>query len=246
MPATLPSCGCIGGVPPSEKLAALFCVFKDIAESGGGGNVAPTPDILWWKFLEGSGTDIGATVGTDGTTDASWVTGKTGSGFALEFNGTSQNAETSNTVTYGTNTITLCAWFWFDVTTGTRMLLESSATYITPNCFGIFVDANLLYASNTGATGERQEYIAFSTTGAWVHLAVVLTPTDNKIFVDGVEQATTITNNNRTGTADYSAQTLFVGARNSGSLFFDGRIDDLRIYSGDVSADLALIMAAAA
>jgi len=238
----IPTCECVRGLPLSDKLAALYCQFKAIAD-GEITPVVPEPDILWWEFTEGSGTAIGATVGPNGTTDASWVTGKTGSGFALDFNGTNQDAATSAAVTYGTNTITICAWVFPRAAAGTRMLFESSASYGNPNCFGIFVDGALLYVSNSGATGERQEFTASAAAGAWVHLAVVLTPTDNKIFLNAVEQATTIQINTRTGTADYATQTLFVGARNNSSLFANGSLDDLRIYSGDVSADLAAIMA---
>lgn len=239
MPET---CDCIGGVPPSEKLAGLFCVFKEIAE-GGGTPPSPVPDILWWKFGEGSGTSIGATVGPNGTTDASWVVGKSGSGFALDFNGTTQDAATSAAVSYGANIITICAWVFPRAMVGTRVLFESSEVYANPNSFGVFADTGNLFVSNTGATGERQEYIASPPAGAWVHLAVVLTPTDNKIFLNAVEQSTTVSVNTRTGTANYAAQTLFVAARNASSLFANGVLDDVRIYSGDRSADLAAIMA---
>ena len=200
------------------------------------------PGILHWKLNEGSSTAITATVGPNGTTDAAWLTGKSGSGFCLDFNGTDDDAGTSSAVTYGTNTITVCGWFWFDSTAGTRMLFESSESYANTDTFAAFVDTGVLYLANSGTTGTLTKNVAFTTTGAWVHLAFVLTPTDCKIYVAGVSQVVG-TSGSRTGTANYSAQTLFVGARNRASLFFDGRIDDLRIYSGDVSANLAAIMA---
>jgi hypothetical protein len=203
--------------------------------------VVPVPDILWWKFTEGSGTSIGATVGPNGTTDASWVTGKNGSGFALDFNG-ANSASTSTTVTYGTNTITICGWFWFTAS-GSVFLLESGPGFPPPNSVGIYQTVGELYVSNSGTTGELSEKVAFSTTGEWVHIAVVVSPTEAKLFINAVEQSTTNTSNNRTGTSNFADQTLYVGALSTGAYMFNGRIDDLRIYSGDQSAELAAIMA---
>jgi hypothetical protein len=241
MPET---CDCIGGVPPSEKLAGLFCVFKEIAE-GGGTPPSPVPDILWWKFGEGSGTSIGATVGPNGTTDAAWVVGKSGSGFALEFNGTTQDANSTSPVTYAANIITVCAWLWFDAAVGPYTVFESSTNFAaTPNTFAVRTFGVTAYTYNAGATGYLEKtWATAGATGTWVHLAVVFSPTDTKPYVNGVEMATTIGTNTRTGTANYSAQPLFVGASNNSIYFMDGRVDDLRIYSGDRSADIAAIMA---
>ncbi len=236
----IPTCECVRGLPLSDKLAALYCQFDAIAEGGFTPDV-PVPDILWWKFAEGSGTAIGATVGPNGTTNATWVTGKTGSGFALEFNGTTQGASTSGPVTYGTNTITICGWFWFDTFLGGNVIFESLPQ---PQGFTVQVIGAAIYVINLGdGSTQRQGFVGPPATGAWVHFAVVFSPTETSVFFDAVEQVFNQTFSDFSGTGNFAANTLSVGKRLDNTLFFDGRVDDFRIYSGDVSADLGSIMA---
>lgn len=220
------------------------------AVAGGGG--APTPDILWWKMNTGSGTSIAGYAsggGDSGTTDASWVTGKSGSGYALDFNGTSQDSRSTATMTYGAGVLTVCAWVYLDVNTGSRVIWESTQN---PNSFAatftLFLDSGNLNAMIHGTSGYRSEYITAPSTGSWTHVAVVYdnstTTGDVGIYIGGSSQSTTIGTNTKASSADFIAGYYFyAGARGQTSLFMDGRLDDLRIYSGDQSASLADIIA---
>lgn len=215
-----------------------------IPSQGGGGSTAPDPDILWWKFNDGSGTAIDATVGPDGTTDASWVAGKSGSGFALEFDGSTDNASSNSQIAWGTNIMTICAWMYFDTVSGTQILLEDSPNYNNnQEAFAVFLDSNLLNVSmrDVNSLQYRSETCAPPSTGQWVHIAIIFDRTvatgDIRVFYDGVEQSMTITENSHNNTFDFLTETLYVGARNNSSLFFDGRIDDLRVYGSALTQD---------
>lgn len=207
-----------------------------------------TPQILWWKLNEGSGTSItgdSSSGGDDGPTDAAWVTGKSGSGGALDFiPANSDDALTSASITYGVNVITVMGWFYFDDNTGTKFLYESSADNdSTAHTFVLaFVGGNLvgqIHGTSPSST-YRKESITAPATGAWTHIAVVFDNStvagDVKIYVDGSNQSTTVNTDTKDAAANFSAQVLYVGSRAAGSLFYDGRLDDFRIYNSELNS----------
>jgi hypothetical protein len=87
------------------------------------------------------------------------------------------------------------------------------------------------------------------STGVDYHVMIWLSQVANggagaiRIFVNGVEDTTTTVTSTKTTTANFVAATLFIAARNNSSLYLDGRIDDVRIYTGDKTADVAAIYA---
>lgn len=205
---------------------------------------APTP-ILWWKLNDGSGTAIAAANGPAGTTDAAWVTGQSGSGTALDFNGTSHDGHSTSAVSFGgAQVITICGWYFFDDITTVQNIWESdthwststNGSYLSQLDTGGFVVA----MKGTGGTATaRIETAAAPATGAWVHIAVVCdnsTPTGAiKIYYDGVMQTTTIDDNDKAGSPAFEDKPIYVGARSGTSLFYNGRIDDVRIYGRELT-----------
>ena len=236
-------------------LAVICTVSADRRRLLGVRNVAagatsPTPEILWWKLNEGSGTSItgdGSNGGDDGTTDASWLTGKSGSLYCTDYNGTDDGTQSNAAITYGVATITVCAWVYLDATTD-GMIWESSELYTSnPNSFDFLIFGGQLYAAIQGTSGLRLEHIAVPSTGSWKHLAVVYFNTTNngdvKFYVDGAEQVSTTDTNTKADNANFATEIFNCGSRNQTGLFMNGRIDDLRIYSGDQSASLGTISA---
>ncbi len=208
----------------------------------------PPPEFLWWKLNEGSGTAVAGSAVTsdDGTTDAAWVTGKSGSGYALDFNGTSHDLGTSGSITFGVSTITVCMWCFFDDVTTQQIVFETTTNYnVSTNAVSVGLNAGKIYGTIRGSTLYRQEDASVST-GSWVHVGVVLNNStvtgDVKIYLDGVLQAENITINTKTGSGVLAAGPIFVGARNRASFFYNGRIDDVRIYTGDRGASMSAIM----
>ena len=213
-----------------------------------GAEPAPTPDILWWKMNAGSGTaltDSGSNGGAGGGTDADWVTGKSGSDYATDYNGTSHNSftgtapSTYTAITFGSDVLTVCGWVYFDATDSARILWESSTDWNGGSGrFVLFLVSGVLRAGITDS-GQRAESYTPPSTGSWVHVTAVYdnstTTGDVKLFFDGAEQtATALTTDTKTASNNFTAQVLYVGGRTS-TLFFDGRLDDLRVYSYELS-----------
>lgn len=212
---------------------------------------SPSPTLLWWQLNTGSGTNVNAEVGPASSTNAAWVTGKSGSGYALDFNGSSHYAKTDSSVTYASATkLTVCFWAYFDDTTTTQIVVESSPNINDwDNTFWCLLDSGTLEFRIVGASsGKKGKSATAPSTGAWTHIAAVLdwgtSGGDVSIYYNGSLQSMSTTVSTMSGTASVDNWPLNVGARNGGSaFFFNGRIDDLRVYTGDVSASLGAIIA---
>jgi len=207
------------------------------------GTAVPTADVLWWKMNDGSGTTITADVGPNGTTDGTWTTGPGGTGTALSFNGSSQDASSNTTIAYGATAITVTFWLNLDTTSGTQVILESSSNYNSNNnCFILFCDAGTFEAGIQASAGYRAETVTAPSTGTWVHIAAVYDNNasggngDIKLYFNGVEQTLTVALNTKSTTGNFASQTLYVMARGASSLFTSGDMDDLRVYAGELSA----------
>jgi hypothetical protein len=229
-------------------LTGLASVFGIALEAGGGGG-APTPDILWYKMNAGSGTVLAADVGGAGTTDAAWVTGASGSDFAQDFNGTTHAASSDADVTFGVNIITICCWLYMDDTSTTQILLESSEDAgAGGHCFEIELGGgNIQPTIFSNGVFYRRESVA-ATSGVWTHWAFVLDNSTNsgqiKVFKNGAEESTTLANDTKGSTANFTDKTVYIGARNESLYYYNGRMDDLRIYAGELSgAEISAIYA---
>jgi Concanavalin A-like lectin/glucanases superfamily len=226
-------------------IAASILVLSGSAPTPPPGS--PTPDILWWKMSNGSGTAITAAVGGAGTTDATWLTGSSGSGFALGFNGSSQEATSNAAVTYGASTLTLTVWLYINDRTTTQIVVESSVNNNTViDTFYILIDAGNLYVGIFGNSGNNTiKSISAPATGAWHHYACIY---DNnlatagasgnvKLYLDGSLQSMTDLIVSKDGiNNNFSSNILYLGARGGTTLRFNGRLDDLRIYTTELTS----------
>lgn len=204
------------------------------------GTPDPTPELLWWQMKDGIGTTVTATVGSNGTTDATWLTTTpSGSGFCLGFNGSSQNAGTNSSVAFGVNAITVCGWFYLNDSTTTQVVYESGPQidfnvgsvllYITGgNLIGILNDTSV-------SSLYRIESITCPSTGAWHNFSLVFdgsTLTGDVVwYIDGVLTSSTLVTNTRNSTGNFATQIVHLCSRNEVSLFMNGRADDFRIYN---------------
>lgn len=207
------------------------------------------------RFPEGSGT---ATT-NDGSGQTflaqvpSWVSGKSGAGYALRFNGSSDRVVSTNNITYNTNIITISLWMQLtNVTASDKVLLESSPNYFSNADTFLVVaddstDTNKMYVVNRGTTsGRREETFNRPTDNQWHHLVVTIDASteagDTRVWLDKVSQSTTVRVDTKTGTSNFSAQYLYVAARNAGSLHLNCTLDDVRIYGGELSSDEILYL----
>jgi Concanavalin A-like lectin/glucanases superfamily len=233
---------------PLLRVAVAFCILLPV------GAVAQVPmdAVEYWKFDEGSGTAAldSSTNGHIGTIQgASYVPGI--SNYALAFNGSNTFVFASDTVVGGTSGAgldigtrdwTVAAWI---KTTGSGMVVTKMGWIggNNPDGWGMSVSANgtlgaVLHKSNVGTLNIFAGDGNIVNDGRWHHVGVVFNRSANMVrYVDG---ASTGTQNDLTflgGQSIDNTKQLRIGARDQAGdeIFFNGLIDDARIYARALS-----------
>jgi len=160
------------------------------------------------------------------------------------------SAATVSAVTYGTNKITVCFWLNRSTAVAVTSIVDSGTNpYDSAGKWSIGQNGSSfqVYMTSSGAQ-HRLETCTTTTEDTWVHVLVVLDATtangDILVYFDGVSQSTSVDDNTKTGTSDFSANSVGVMGNLAGdALWTLGKIDDTRIYTGDRSADVVAIMA---
>jgi hypothetical protein len=215
-----------------------------------GGGTAPTPPdntlIIHYVFSEGSGTTIADSSGNGyngSLSGATWVTGKSGSGFALQFDGSNDYAQTAS-ITFSTNIVTVCGWVYWNAFANDDDFLWEHTTDYSVSAGRFVFDANessgFAFAAIRGSAQYRAEKISRWSAATWTHLAVVYdnstTTGDVRFYVNGTDTSSTISINNKGGTNTCATAAVYLFSRAGSALFGAGRIDDFRIYGGELSA----------
>ena len=228
-----------GGVDPtsSSDRADGFWVrcLSDLSSFGSG--VAATA-------LDKSGN--GNTGTLNGMTQASAVPGKIGQ--ALKFDGSSGYVVTpySSSLKFGTGNFSVSAWV-----NGSGNPYKF-ASVISANRFGVGESWNLAIGDNTNqnlpsfqvwGTGSGSNYADGPSNindGKWHHLVAVRNGTTAQIFVDGV--AGGINTISSSWNSDGAGANVYIGALGDNPSgvkandYFNGSIDDVRIYNRALSA----------
>ncbi|WP_245987439.1 DUF5695 domain-containing protein [Cohnella lupini] len=200
----------------------------------------PVPEVVANYLLnETSGTTASDSSGngknatlTGGT---SWVAGHAGN--ALSLNGTNAYASLPTGIVGGLNDFTISTWVkvtslsdWariFDFGTGT-----SNYMFLAPRAGG----SGLRFAITTSGNGAEQQLNAPALpTGVWKHIAVTLSGTTGRLYVDGVQVAS---NTNMTfKPSSLGSTTLnYIGKSQFGDPYLNGQVDDFKIYGRALSA----------
>lgn len=211
---------------------------------GASGVVIPDPDIVWWKMNEGSGTTVegfSTNGGDDATTNCGWSSSTPGatSPYCVTGNGTTQSVASNSTIVYGTPVITVSLWIYFnDITTSSRPFAALSDNgIIYYNQSGVF-----WFGFNIGG-GYTQSTFSTPATGAWHHYLAVLDnttpPGTITAWLDGSPISLSVASTGA-GSGNFPTDTLYA-FYNGSSFFLNGRIDDVRVFSGDQSAYVSAI-----
>ncbi|MFT5324549.1 MAG: hypothetical protein ACI8P0_002411, partial [Planctomycetaceae bacterium] len=199
---------------------------------------------------------LGSTAGADAS-DPTWVAGHVGSN-ALSFDGTDDYVETTSTILQTATDFTLSTWFQADSTIGPQHILWQG--YSGGNGYGVGgapADSELNLSINSFTqdnkivfflgydipdNGADPIYLVseshFTDTTDWHHVAVTVTDLgggtfSGSLYVDGVLEATdTGTENDRTAWGS----PLLIGKPDAAQRYFDGQIDEVRIYDAELTA----------
>ena len=195
-----------------------------------------TAGLVGYWPLDGNALDTSGN-GNNGTIvgGATAVAGKVNT--ALDFNGTSGVVTTSGGIINTANDFTMSAWVYVDAVTGTDNIVAAYNTNPTYQAALLNLNSTILAASivNT-ANGDFCSGNVSYSAGQWYHLAFTKTSSNCSFYLNGVKEV-----NDTTLTGTPLASNVFrIGARNWGAAdadFFDGKIDDVRIYNRALSAD---------
>lgn len=191
----------------------------------------------WYTFdsvatdSSGSGNDLTAT-------DITYVAGKLSN--AASFNGTTSYLQDSSFSISGRQTHTLAVWVYVTDLSAQRTIISFGTGYSVY----IQTDGIVAVEMNSATTNSRRVYSTNTVpVNTWTHIVVVetgysatnqaRTQAEIGIWINGTQEATT-TNTITASTANSSV--LNVGCYNAASNFFQGYMDDLRIYAYIVSA----------
>lgn len=176
--------------------------------------------------FDGNTNDALGTAHAITTGGPTYVAGK--SGQAIDLDGTDDFVTAPANVGNSTD-ITVAAWVNWDGGDNWQRIFDfgnSTAQnfMITPKS-----SANTLRFVIVNGGAEQQLNTTVLPTGQWVHVAVTLSGNTGRLYVNGVQQATsnTITIN----PSDFMPTKNYIGKSNWPDPLFNGRIEDFRVYS---------------
>ena len=213
------------------------------------GTTEPGSDVSdtlgYWAFDEGSGTVASDSAGTqDGAiVGATWTSGQIAG--ALSFDGKDDHVDLGGLDVTG-SAMTLTAWFRADAfktpacgSSDCRIISKADGSgegdhhwMLSPISKSGAV--RLRFRLRTG--GKTDTLIASSgnlSTGTWHHAAAVYDGSAMRLYLDGVE----VGSRSKSGPLDTNgAVGAWIGGNPDGSRYWDGAIDDVRIYDRALSA----------
>ena len=202
----------------------------------------PSGLVAAWSFNAGSGTTVADVSGNGRTgtiSGATWSTqGKYGN--ALSFDGVNDWVTVADHNSLDLTTgMTLSAWVFPTATTGVRDILIKE---------GSNVDVYNLYARNGAGRPESNVFVgglnrmaegAPLSANVWTHVAGTYDGAVLRLFINGVQAAS----QSIAGAISVSTGPLRIGGNSIWGEFFQGRIDDVRVYNraltqGEIQSDM--------
>jgi hypothetical protein len=206
--------------------------------------------VAAYSFDAGTGTTLADTSGkgNNGTiANATWITaGRFGS--ALSFNGTNALVTIADANSLDlAGALTLEAWVYPTAINGWEtVILKEASGDLTYALYGDNNGNDVAGAPRRPTLSLRQGTTTYMGNGAtqlalntWTHLAATYDGANMRLYVNGSLAGTAA----RTGSVNVSANPLRIGGNNVWGEWFNGRIDEVRVYSralaaGEIQSDM--------
>jgi len=206
--------------------------------------------VAHWKMDENGGTTLvdASTYNNQGTIAGSpiWITGQ--DGLALDFNGSSQytTVPDADILDISTNAITLAVWIKPDITGTQRIIRKVNTT--TNRGYSLFLSANNYFSIKFNDDNNLRvdtQGLYSDHIGEWIHIAATYDGITIRTYFKGIADNTLAT----PFTILDNSEFLSLGARlpNGGSSangnYFNGAMDDARVYNRALSDSEILTLA---
>lgn len=241
-----PDFGCTGGKQP-------VCMESPTTISPGAGGTTQTSLAnglaLYYRFDDGTGTT--ASDSSSNSDDGTLTNGPLWSSAGqiqgtIDFDGSDDfvQAETSSTLNLTNGNFTLAGWFNRDTFTADHTILAKRAsTSASDTGYIVYIDDatdRLVFEASDGTDEyELQSSTTFTSTG-WHHFTVTWndsSASDTKIYIDGALDTGSTTGTLSDIDSLSNSSEFRVGAESDGDNPFDGKLDEIRLYSRMLSTD---------
>lgn len=170
----------------------------------------------------------------DGIDAADYVsdTGESGT-LAIDLDGSSERAYTQADVSLGSS-FCYSAWIKLDSTSGNKCILSKrESTHLVSNVFYVTGGGLLGRVWDSSSSNYRGRQVSgLMSTGTWYHVAMTWDGTDVKLYLDGVQVDDTDSSAGSFSSYVDDSYPVRIGHQNTtAGLLFDGRIDDVRVFS---------------
>jgi len=189
--------------------------------------------VGYYTFDEGSGTKAGDSSGKGhhGTIHGTpqWIAGMVGG--AIVFEGDGDYVEIGNPADWpaGRAPRSMCAWLRTEDLTATWHFAVSYGSPATSQAMFIGLNGTALYG---GGYGDDVYVSDFWEIGVWHHIALTYDGTTARLYADGIEMTSAAKNWNLVRSQARMGQQV-----NDLNEFWDGAVDDVRIYNQALSPE---------
>jgi hypothetical protein len=215
-----------------------WALLLQATSGGGGGGETGTGPVGHWKLDETSGTSASDSSGNNITGTLTngpvWATGKIGN--ALQFDGSNDYVALGTPAALQiTGAMTLSAWVYIDTfTTNGRIIAKQGGS--SARCWSLNVESNGVAAFQIASNSSTLVIVSSAiSSGQWVHLTGVYEPGSAlRLYINGALAASNTTS--IPSTQFNNSLAVNIGRRPDASNYFDGTIDDVRVYNRSLTA----------
>jgi len=221
---------------PTALANSLALRHVPLSGSSGGASDPVPGYVARWAFDDGSGTSPVEEVSSLDATfvdTPSWIAGNVGD-YALEFDGTNDacTVPDDSILDISSTPFSLSLWIYPHVNSGGQGLIHNHGGGPPNGDWEIELASGQVRFLLNGST-EIMRYSSTLTLNQWYHIAVTYDESTYRLYVDAVQRDT---DTSASGSPEYGTGGLGIAARFGDRTFFNGAIDDIRIYHKEISA----------